>query len=117
MLFFNFRPDLPLPLQNGRFIALGGTPDRPLATPAQGTQNPPDVSGMKLLPGLSLDQIGHAPRRPKGSAVTESLGTLLQSAAQKLQLTWLQAGLAARPRRLHQRFGPLLLPGLMPTAN
>src|SRR5580704_13245530 len=62
-LFFNFRPAHPLPLQNRWFIALGGTAYWSLATPAQRTQNPPDMSGMKFLPSLSLDQIGYAPRR------------------------------------------------------
>ena len=116
-LFFNFRPAHPLPLQNRRFIALRGAPYGPLATPAQRTQNPPDMSGMKLLPSLSLDQIGHAPRRPERGAVTESFWAFLQALAQLLQLNCLQAGLAARPRRLHQGFGSLFLPSLMPAAD
>lgn len=116
-LFFNFRPAHPLPLQYRWFIALRGTAYGSLATPAQRTQNPPDMSGMKLLSSLSFDQIGHAPRRPQRGAVTKSFGAFLQSLAQPFQLNWLQAGLAARPRRLHQSFGSLFLPGLMPTAD
>ena len=72
---------------------------------------------MKLLSSLPLDQIGHAPRRPKGGAVTENFGAFLQSLAQVRQLNRLQAGFAARPRRLNQRFGSLSLPSLMPTAD
>jgi hypothetical protein len=72
---------------------------------------------MKPLSSLSLDQIAHAPRRPKGGAVTESFGAFLQSPAQLLQLNWLQAGLAARPRGFNKCFGSLFLPRLMPTAD
>src|SRR5208283_5412417 len=103
--------------QDRRFIALGSSAHWSLATPAQGTQNPPDMSGMKLLPSLSLDQIGHAPRGPKRGPITQSFGTFLQSPAQLFQLHWLQAGLATRPRRLYQGFGSLFFPGLMPTAD
>ena len=117
MLFFNVRPAHPLPLQYRRFIALRGAADGSLATPAQRTQNPPDMSGMKLLPSLSLNQIGHAPRRPNRGAITENFGPFLQAAAQLLQLNRLQAGLAACPRGLYQCFGSLFLPSLMPTAD
>ena len=72
---------------------------------------------MKLLPSLSLDQIGHAPRSPKRGAVTQSFGTFFQSLAQLFQLKGLQAGLTARPRRLNQSFGSLLFPRLMPTTD
>src|ERR1700744_2296251 len=75
------------------------------------------MSGMKLLPRLSLDQIGHPPGSPKRGAVTQSFRALLQALAQLHQLNRLQAGLAAGPRRLDQRFGSLFLPGLMPTAD
>jgi hypothetical protein len=116
-LFFNFRPAHPFPLQYRRFIALRGTARRSLATPAQRMQNPPDMSGMILLPRLPLDQISHAPSGPKRGAVTESFGTGFQSLAQLLQLNWLQAGLAACARRLNECFGSLFLPGSMPTAD
>jgi len=72
---------------------------------------------MKLLPSLSLDQIGNAQRGPKCCAVTQSFGAFLQSLAQLLQLNRLQAGFAARARRLNQCLGSLFLPGLMPTAD
>ena len=75
------------------------------------------MSGMKLLPGLSLDQIGHAPSGPQGCAVAQRLRTRFQALSQFLQLGRLQAGFAAGPDRLAQRLGPLLSPGLVPTAD
>jgi hypothetical protein len=75
------------------------------------------MSGVKLLPRLSFDQISHAPRGPEGSAVTKGFRTFFQSLAQLLQLGWLQAGLAACPCRFTQRLGSLFFPRLMPTAD
>jgi hypothetical protein len=75
------------------------------------------MSWMKLLPSLSLDQIGHAPCSPKCGAITQGFGTFFQPLTQLLQLNWLQTGLTARPCRLNQCLGSLLLPGLVPTAD
>ena len=115
--FFYFRPTHSLPPLDGRFIALDCSAHRSLATPAQGTQNPPHMSRMKLMSGLPLDQIGYPPGGPQRSAISQRLGTLLQAFAQFLQLDRLQAGLAARSCSLAQRLGSLLLPGLMPATD
>jgi hypothetical protein len=72
---------------------------------------------MKLMPGLSLDQIGHAPTRPQRSAIAQRLGTVSQAFTQFIQLAWLQAGFTARSRGPAQRLGSLLFPGLMPAAH
>lgn len=72
---------------------------------------------MKFLPSLTLNEIRHAPRGPEGGPVTQSFGACFQALAQLRQLNWLQAGFATRPPRLHQCFGSLFLPGLMPTAG
>src|SRR5438105_13045463 len=80
-------------------------------------QNPPNVSRMKLLPGLPLDQIGHAPGRPERSAIAQRLGTFLQAFTEFFQLDRLQAGFATRSCGFAQRFGALLFPCMMPAAN
>lgn len=72
---------------------------------------------MKLLPRLSLDQIGHAPSGPKRGVVTKRFRTFFQALAQLLQLGRLQAGLTTHPCRLTQRLGSLFFPRLMPTAD
>jgi len=72
---------------------------------------------MKLLPSLTLNQVCHAPRGPQCGPVTQRFGAGFQALAQLRQLNWLQAGLPARPARLHQGFGSLFLPSLMPTAD
>lgn len=72
---------------------------------------------MKLLPRLSLDQIGHAPGRPQRSAIAQGLWTFLQTLAQCVQLRWLQTRFATGAGSLAQRFGPLFPPGLMPAAD
>src|SRR3982751_1854112 len=62
--FFYFRPAHPLPFPDGAFIALGRPADWPLATPTQGTQNPPYMPRMIFLTRLPLDQIGYPPNGP-----------------------------------------------------
>lgn len=75
------------------------------------------MSGMKFLPRLTLNEIGHAPGGPEGGPVTQRFGPGFQALAQLRQLNRLQTGFTARPPRLHQGFGSLLLPGLMPPAD
>jgi hypothetical protein len=55
---------------------------------------------MKLLPRLSLDQVGHTPGRPQAGAIAQHLGTLFQSAAQLIQLGGLQPRSTTGPTRL-----------------
>jgi len=75
------------------------------------------VPGMKLLPSLSLDQIGHAPGRPERSAISQRFGTFLQALTEFFQLGGLQPGSAAHPCGFAQRLGSLLFPGLVPAAD
>jgi hypothetical protein len=72
---------------------------------------------MKLLPCLSLDQIGHAPGRPQRSAIAQHLGTFFQAFTEFLQLDGLQAGSAARSGGFAKRLCPVPFPGLMPPAD
>src|SRR6185369_4899121 len=88
-----------------------------LATPTQRAQNAPHMPGMKLLTGLSLDQIGHSPRGPQPGAIPQCLGAFLQSSAQLLQLDRLQPGFTARPPGLLQRLGSLRFPSLIPATD
>ena len=75
------------------------------------------MAGMKLLPRLSLNQIGHAPGRPQAGAIAQHLRTLFQSAAQLLQLGGLQPRFATGPASLEERLGSLFSPRLMPPAD
>jgi hypothetical protein len=72
---------------------------------------------MKLLPRLSLDQIGHPPGGPQRSAIAQRLGTGFQTATEHFQLGRLQPGLTARSPSLAERLGSLLFPSLMPAAD
>jgi hypothetical protein len=72
---------------------------------------------MKLLPRLSLNQIGHPPGGPQRSAIAQRLGAFFQAFTEFFQLDRLQAGLTACSCGLAERLGPLLFPGLMPAAD
>ena len=72
------------------------------------------MAGMKLLPRLSLNQIGHAPGRPQAGAIAQHLRTLFQSAAQLLQLRGLQPRFTTGPASLKERLSALLAPRLVP---
>jgi hypothetical protein len=72
---------------------------------------------MILLPGLSLDQIGHAPNRPKTDAIAQGFGTGFEAPTHPFQLGRLQARLAPGPTRLLEGFGATVFPGLMPTID
>ena len=72
---------------------------------------------MKLLPRLPLNQVGHPPSGPQGSAIAQRLGTFLQTFAQFLQLVRLQSGSSARSCGFAERLGALFLPRLMPAAD
>jgi len=72
---------------------------------------------MKLLPRLSLDQIGYPPGGPERSAIPQCLGTFLQAFTHFLQLVGLQPGFAAGAGGFAQRFASLLLPRLMPATD
>ncbi len=75
------------------------------------------MPGMKLLSGLPLDQIGHAPGRPQPGAIAQHLGAFLQSAPQLFQLGGQQPRLATGPTRLMQRTGSCFAPGLVPSTD
>jgi len=98
-------------------MALGGPAHRTLATPAQGTQNPPHMARMKLLSSLSFDQIGHPPGGPQSGAITQRLGAFFETPAQLFQLHGLQARFAAGSAGFLKRFGSFVLPGLVPAAD
>src|SRR5512143_2906191 len=70
---------------------------------------------MKLLSGLPLDQIRHAPGRPQPGTVTQYLGAFFQSATQVFQLGRQQPRLATGPACLKQRAGAFFAPCLVPS--
>lgn len=75
------------------------------------------MPGMKLLSGLTLDQIGHAPGRPQPGPVAQHLGAFFQPASQLLQLGRQQPRLATGPAGLTQRTGAGIAPGLVPSTD
>ena len=72
---------------------------------------------MKLLACLPLDEIGHPPSGPQAGAIAQRFGSLLETAAQLLQLGGLQPRLAASAASFPERFGSLCFPGLMPSTD
>ena len=75
------------------------------------------MSGMKLLPCLSLNQIGHPPCGPERSAITQRLGALFQPLAQLVELLGSQTGFAAGSSSFLERLGSLFFPGLVPAID
>ncbi len=75
------------------------------------------MPGMKLLSGLTLDQIRHAPSRPQPGTVAQHLGTFFQPAPQLLQLGRQQPRPATSPAGLTQRTGACFAPGLVPPTD
>src|SRR5208282_4135747 len=75
------------------------------------------MSGVKRLPGLSLDQIRHPPRRPQPRAVAQRFRALLQAVAQLHHLRRLQSWFAPGPPNFLQRPSSVGLPRLMPTTD
>jgi hypothetical protein len=75
------------------------------------------MSGMKLLTGLSLDQVSHPPGRPQASAIAQHLRTLFQSMAQLLQLRGLQPRFPTSSASLKERLGSLFSPRLVPPTD
>jgi len=69
---------------------------------------------MKLQPRLSLDQIGHAPGRPKTRAVAQGFGADQQSAAQLLKLRRCQARFASGASGMFEGFGSVSFPRRVP---
>jgi len=72
---------------------------------------------MKLLFGLSLDQVSHTPGCPQGCAIAQHFRAFLESAAQRFQLRGLKPGFAARTPSFEEGLGPLSFPNLMPATD
>lgn len=72
---------------------------------------------MKLLAGLSLNQIGHPPSGPQSGAITQRLRALFETLAQLLQLRGLQPRFTACAAGFLKRFGSLAFPGLLPATD
>ena len=72
---------------------------------------------MKLLAGLSLDQVSHTPGCPQPRAITQHLWAFFESAAQLFELRRQQPGFATCSSGFEQRFGALLPPGLVPPTH
>jgi hypothetical protein len=72
---------------------------------------------MKLLPRLSLDQIGHPPSGPERSTIAQRYGPGFQAFAELFQLHRLQARFTAHLCSLAERLGSLPLPSLVPAAD
>ena len=75
------------------------------------------MTRMKLLPRLTLNQIGHPPCGPQSIAITQGFRTLLEAAAQLFQLSRLKAWLTASAACLLERPYSVGFPSLMPSAD
>lgn len=75
------------------------------------------MAGVVLQARLAFDEIGDPPRGPEPRAVSQSLGTLLETALQSLQLLGLQPRLTSRPASFAQSIDSLGFPGLVPAID
>ena len=116
-LFFNPRPLHLLPMNDGLFVALPRPSHRPLTTPLQPAQNPPDVAVVVPNPKLLFDQMSHPPQGPQRCLVAQGFRSLQQTLLQPLQVLRTQTRLAPGPTGLLQSLRPLLRPAVAPIGS
>src|SRR5713101_5231692 len=92
--FFKLGPAVLLPALDGLFVALQRATGRALATPAQLSQQAPDVRRMVAHPALLLDQSGDPRRRPQCGLVAECLRSAFERLLDCLPVCRTQLGLA-----------------------
>jgi hypothetical protein len=99
------------------FVALDGSPDRPLRAPAHRAQDPPDLAHVERDPALSLDQLADTLECPKTRRIPEGLCALLELAANLLDVETRKPRFPTRATGLSQAAEPPLLQGSGPTAH
>jgi len=114
--FFKLGPAVPLPALDGCFVTLQRAAGWALATPAQLSQQAPDVRRMVTHPAQLLDQSGDPRRRPQCGLVTECLRSAFERLLDGLQVWRTQLGLASGAPGLFQP-GAARLPQLADPAN
>src|SRR5216683_1444157 len=114
--FLKLRPAVPLPALDGFFVTLQRAAGRPLATPAQLSQQAPDVRRMVAHPAQLLDQSGDPQRRPQCGLVAECLRSAFERLLDCLPVCRTQLGLASGAPGPFQP-GPARLPQLADPAN
>ena len=72
---------------------------------------------VKLLSGLSLDQVSHTPGCPQPCAITQHLGAFFESATQLFELRRQQPRFATCSTGFEERLGALFAPGLVPPTH
>jgi hypothetical protein len=93
--FFKLGPAVLLPALDGFFVALQRATGRALATPAQLSQQAPDVRRMVAHPAQLLDQSGDPRRRPQCGLVAECLRSAFERLLDCLPVCRTQLGLAS----------------------
>src|ERR1700732_342753 len=99
-LFFKLGPAVLLPALDGFFVTLQRATGRALATPAQLSQQAPDVRRMAAHPAQLLDQPGDPWRRPQCRLVAQCLRSAFERLLDCLQVCRAQLGLASGAPRL-----------------
>src|SRR3984893_7024540 len=115
-LFFKLGPAVLLPALDGFFVTLQRATGRALATPAQLSQQAPDVRRMVAHPAQLLDQPGDPWRRPQCRLVAQCLRSAFERLLDCLQVCRAQLGLASGAPGLFQP-GAARLPQLADPAN
>src|SRR6266436_2882619 len=108
-LFFKLGPAVLLPVLDGFFVTLQRAAGRALATPAQLSQQAPDVRWMIAHPAQLLDQSGDPRRRPQCGLVAKRLRSAFERLLDCLPVCRTQLGLAPGAPGLFQP-GPARLP-------
>jgi len=114
--FFKLGPAVLLPALDGFFVTLQRAAGRALATPAQLSQQAPDVRRMVAHPAQLLDQSGDPRRRPQCRLVAKCLRSAFERLLDGLQVCRTQLGLASGAPGLFQP-GAARLPQLADPAN
>jgi hypothetical protein len=114
--FFKLGPAVLLPALDGLFVTLQRATGRALATPAQLSQQAPDVRRMVAHPAPLLDQAGDPRRRPQCGLVAKRLRSAFERLLDCLQVCRAQLGLASGAPGLFQPGAPRL-PKLADPAN
>jgi len=68
------RPDVPLPVADGRLVALAGTALRLLATPPQFSEEVPDLGKTVGDPEVALDDLATSAQRPEVGGIASGEG-------------------------------------------
>ena len=99
------------------FIALDGSPDRPLRAPAHRSEDPPHLANVERDAALFLDQLADTLERPKTGGIPKGFCTLLELAPELLDVAIRELRLTTRATGFAQTAEARFLQGGGPTAH